>query len=488
MAARLSSLQVLDVDTLRPVLRRWSTGWRLVLVLGLLAVVTHLPSLVRTEVLNPDESFLATQAQVINHGGRLYHDVVDRKPPIVPYVYALTFRVTGSDSLWWVRVVAIGAHLLTALLVAAIARERWNRRAGLAAGIFYLTASCGLVVEDSQPANFEVFMTTLMCAAMYLGLRERTAPSGTFAALATLAKQTAATTMLPLAWLAWRRDRLSGVIRLGAAFAGLIAAVAVLFGWRDFVFWVFTGTTGYLDASGSWSLVVKRGFASSGIFLGANVAALLLVIAGARRWRQDIELWLWLLAGIIGVAAGFRFFGHYYLQIAPPFALLAAGTIADSRLVVWLRSAALSGLSILVFVALAFVTHPRILHRYDRITAAIDASTRPGERIFVWGQFPQLYWASGRQPATRFLTSGFLTNFSGGRSPSHIGPEYAVDGAWDDFSADLGAHPPALIIDASAGTPFAVDRFPAFAAYIDRDYVPLGQMDGVLFYTRRDRP
>src|SRR5581483_5649372 len=114
-------------------------------------------------------------------------------------------------------------------------------------------------------------------------------------------------------------------------------------------------------------------------------------------------------------------------------------------------------LSILVFVALAFVTHPRILHRYDRITAAIDASTRPGERIFVWGQFPQLYWASGRQPATRFLTSGFLTNFSGGRSPSHIGPEYAVDGAWDDFSADLGAHPPALIIDASAGTPFAAD-------------------------------
>src|SRR5262245_8499702 len=151
------------------------SGWRLALVFLLVAVVTHLPSLVRTEVLNPDEAFLATQAQVINDGGRLYHDVVDRKPPIAPYVYAAVFRLTGSDDLVWIRILAIGAYVTSALLIAAIARRRWGDKAGLAAGILFLVASGGLVLEDSQPANFEVFMTPLICAAVYFGDRERTA-------------------------------------------------------------------------------------------------------------------------------------------------------------------------------------------------------------------------------------------------------------------------------------------------------------------------
>ncbi|MEY2582285.1 MAG: hypothetical protein QOE09_2134, partial [Ilumatobacteraceae bacterium] len=66
------------------------SGWRFAIVVIVVAAVTHLPGFVRTEVLNPDEAFLATQAKVINDGGQLYHDVVDRKPPLVPYLYAVT--------------------------------------------------------------------------------------------------------------------------------------------------------------------------------------------------------------------------------------------------------------------------------------------------------------------------------------------------------------------------------------------------------------
>ncbi|HEX2381589.1 MAG TPA: glycosyltransferase family 39 protein, partial [Acidimicrobiales bacterium] len=344
-------MQAVDVGSQRQT-TRWMSGWRLALVFLLLAVVTHLPSLVRTEVLNPDEAFLATQAQVLNDGGRLYHDVVDRKPPIVPYIYAAVFRVTGSDDLVWVRVLAIGVYVVSALLLAAIARRRWGDKAGLAAGVLYLVASGGLVLEDSQPANFEVFMTPLICAAMYFGDRERTTTSGVFAALATLAKQTAATTMLPLAWMSWRRERMRGLVRLGAAFVIPVVVAAVLFGWGDFMFWVFTGTGGYLDASGSWGVATNRGLASTAIFLGANFAALLLVIVGVRRWREDLDLWLWLAGAFIGVAAGFRFFGHYFLQLGPPFAVLAAGTLARERPKVWIRTAVLAGASVIVFVAL----------------------------------------------------------------------------------------------------------------------------------------
>src|SRR5581483_11690665 len=200
------------------------------------------------------------------------------------------------------------------------------------------------------------------------------------------------------------------------------------------------------DASGSWSVVLGRGVASGGVFLAANLGALLLVASVWRRWRDDLDLWLWLAAAIIGAAAGFRFFGHYLLQLAPPFALLAAGAYANASRFARMRTAVLGAASVLVFLVLAFAMHPNILQRYDRIVAAIDAKTQPSDHIFVWGQFPQLYWASDRRPATRFLTAGFLTGFGGGRSAQHVGREYAVDNAWEDFEADLAADPPALIV------------------------------------------
>jgi 4-amino-4-deoxy-L-arabinose transferase-like glycosyltransferase len=478
-------VQVVDVEPTRTTARRWTAGWRFVLVVIAMAAVTHLPGLVRTEVLNPDEAFLATQARVLNDGGQLYRDAVDRKPPLVPYLYAATARITGSDNLVWVRLLAVAAHVATALLLAAIARRRWGERAGFGAALLYLVASVGLVVEDSQAANFEVFMLPLMCAAVFLADRGRNASAGFAAGMATMAKQVAATTMLPLAYLAWRRDRVAGVLRVVAAFVFPIAIAAALFGWSDYFFWVFTGTGSYLDPSGSWSVAIGRGAWGSFMFLIANLGALILVVGGWRRRRVDLDLWLWLAAALIGAASGLRFFGHYYLQLAPPFALLAASSLVGATRAVWTRTLVLAGACVAVALGLAFSSHPSLLRPYERVAAAVDARTAPDDHIFVWGQFPEIYWASNRLPATRFLTSGFLTGFGGGRSATHVGRQYAVDGAWDDFNTDLSLHPPALIVDASAGTSYAVDRFPEFAALLADSYTRVEDVDGVVLYVRR---
>src|SRR6476659_5501196 len=117
---------------------RWTRGWRLVLGAAVLATLTHLPSLVRPQALNPDEAYLATEGSVLGAGGRLYVDVVDRKPPVVPYLYAAAQRVTGTTALYPERVLALLAHIATALLLAAIARRRWGDTAAVVAAALYL--------------------------------------------------------------------------------------------------------------------------------------------------------------------------------------------------------------------------------------------------------------------------------------------------------------------------------------------------------------
>ena len=86
---------------------------RLFLVLLALTFVLRLPAFF-VPVFNSDETFLATQAHVIQEGGQLYEEATDRKPPLVPYIYAGTFAFFGTTALWSVRLVAMLAVALTA--------------------------------------------------------------------------------------------------------------------------------------------------------------------------------------------------------------------------------------------------------------------------------------------------------------------------------------------------------------------------------------
>jgi hypothetical protein len=94
-----------------------------------------------------------------------------------------------------------------------------------------------------------------------------------------------------------------------------------------------------------------------------------------------------------------------------------------------------------------------------------------------------VYWLADRPPATRFLTAGFLTNAGGGRPYWRVGADYAVVGGWRDFDADVAAHPPALIVDDSDNSAFAVAKVPRMAALIeDGDYREVTRVDGAVIY------
>ena len=388
------------------------------------------------------------------------------------------------------------SRTLTALLLAVEARRRLGKKwSGFAAGVLYLLAATAFRPQDAQAANFEVFMLPLMTGAMLLGIRRRPAAAGATLAIATLAKQTAATTLLPLAWLAWRARRTRGAVLLAAGFAGPILVVAAVMGFHDFFFWVFTGNGGYLDASGVLGYAFSLGARQTEWFLAGHAVLVVLAVLAWRHRREDTDLWLWTLSGFVAVLAGLRFFPHYYLQLLPPLCLLATRALTSWQ--VFTRRWVLGAISLILigttvyYLAEAF---PRTNNR--DATIAFDVAryvhdhTGPNDRVLVWGHSPEVYWASDRLPATRFLTTGFLTGASGGRPPDRVGMQYATPGAWSQFLDDLRRHAPMLIVDMSQANQrnarfYPPRKFPLFARYLaSGHWRRVAVVDGAGIYRR----
>ncbi|MEV1023754.1 glycosyltransferase family 39 protein [Streptomyces sp. NPDC050264] len=467
--------------------RRPAPGYwrRLAPLLALLACVTRVPSFVRP-LWNPDEGYLAVQAGMLAHGGRLYETVVDRKPPLVPWLYEAAFAVFGSGSLTPLRVCAVAAQLTTALLLASIAHRRWGPTAGRTAGVLYLLASVGLNPEDAQAATFEVFMLPWTAAALWCADRRRWGLCGAAVACAFLAKQTGGAVLVPVAWMLWRcgtprRD----LVRCAVGAALPVLAVALATDPAGFLFWTVTGSGAYASFTGSELHVLGRGLTNAAI-LAVACAGILPPIARALRVSRTGcgDLWLWLGSSAGAVLLGFHFFGHYYLQLIPPLALLgtaALQTLPRERLGTALLTSACCCALFVTWGLLA--PRPELAHA-QRVAQEVRARSAPHEPVLVWGMHPETYWLAGRRPATRFLTAGLLTNYSGGRDGPQVGEKYAVAGAWDVFRAEFATRAPRLVVDDSRGAPYGAQRTRSLRRML-APYEVVGDVDGAVVYVRR---
>lgn len=470
----------------------------------LLTTVTRLPSFTR-ELSNPDEGFLATQARQLTDGGRLYDTVVDRKPPLVPLLYQGCFAVFGDQSLWPLKVAAVLAVAATALLVASLARRWWGDSAGWTAGTLTVLLSVALVPEDSQAATFEIFMLPWTALAVWCADRRRWALAGLAVAGAALTKQTGGAVWLPVLYLMWRaRPRPTVCVLSLASVAAPFVAFALWFGPGPFLYWMVTGSGSYASVTGAELHALLRALGNASLVaMGAAPllwAALRLARGGrgdGERWPGATVVWVWLGASALGVVVGFQFYGHYYLQLLPPLALWGALVLhrlgrrepgpLPGRLLA--ATAALSA----CFVLWGLLLAPRgELDHARTLGAEVRERTRPGDTVLLWGMHPEQYWFADRPPASRYLTAGFLTNYSGGRHSLvggrhavRVGERYAMDGAWDHFRAELADHPPRLVVDDSRGKPYAISRTPTLRAYLRDHYQRVGTVGGAVLWERR---
>ncbi|MEG3626984.1 glycosyltransferase family 39 protein [Streptomyces poriticola] len=462
--------------------------WRRLLpLLALLACLTRVPSFTRP-VWNPDEGYLAVQARMLAAGGELYETVVDRKPPLVPWLYQAAYALTGSESLLWVRVVAVGAQLATAALLASLARRRWGDGAGRTAGVLYLLVSVGLNPEDAQAAGFEVFILPVTAAAMWCADRRRWGAAGAAVGCAFLTKQTGAAVLLPVLWRWLTGSRQGGLVRLGAGAAAPVLGAALLTDPAGFVFWTVTGSGTYASFSGSALHVVGRALANTAVLAVACAGLLPALVRAVRSGDArtgTADLWLWLGSSGLAVTAGLHFFGHYYLQLLPPLVLLATAALRALPRERRATAVLLSACACVLFLVWGLLAPRADLDHARRVADAAARRTGPEDRVLIWGMHPETYWLADRAPASRYLTAGLLTNYSGGRSGARVGERYGIAGAWPVFRAELTTRPPAVVIDDSRGKPYAPHHLPTLRRLLAERYTEAGAVDGAVLYVRQ---
>src|SRR5213078_4498851 len=91
-------------------------------------------------------------------------------------------------------------------------------------------------------------------------------------------------------------------------------------------------------------------------------------------------------------------------------------------------------------------------HSFPTRRSSDLALTTPDERIFVWGNSPQLYILARRPMGARFSFCNYMTGESPG-TPTETGRWNAdrnqLPAAWEMLFADLERRRPALFVDAA---------------------------------------
>jgi 4-amino-4-deoxy-L-arabinose transferase-like glycosyltransferase len=489
-------------------------------VLGiiLLTVAIRLPSLLHPRPIDSEAMYSVVANEIVD-GGRPYVDAVERKPPLLFWTYAAVFKIARKFNWKALHSVALVWTLCAMAGLYVIDRELFDRNAELIAAFFYSVFQPWWTWKNLS-FDGEMLMNLPIIWAWAIALRRsswRIRPelfaAGALLGAAFLLKQPAAIAAVPLGIYlllpSYRASRsltrtnsiTQAVILTVGFFAALGLATIVL--WKQ----------GILHEAFYWTIAdhdVPHVFWHKGIVntLTFVAACLPLVIGAVLAWRDKDEIWAGktaertalfglLAASAIGAAAGARFYPHYYVQLIPPLALLAAPYYARlwSRTIQpphWLLRPAVTyvwlGLTVIAFsivhwVGLASQRVPYEAGRY------LSTHSSPDDRIFVWGQSSEIYLDAHKRPACRYITTFPLTGYVfGGPIPGFDTRSRILPGAWSNLEHDFARHPPIYIVDLQADpktAQYPVKNFPILVKLLAERYQPVAYTaEGVIYRMR----
>jgi 4-amino-4-deoxy-L-arabinose transferase-like glycosyltransferase len=484
----------------------------------LLTIVTRLPALLHPLPID-DEAGYSVIANEIVDGGRPYIDAVDRKPPLLFWTYAAVFQVAGKYNWKALHLLSLTWTLATMAGVYAIGKQLFDRETGLVAAFFYSVFQPWAAYKNLA-FNGEIVMNLPIVWAWAIGFRRSSSKwrpellgAGALLCAGFLFKQPAAIAAAPLGiYLLLPSYRVSrGLTRsqsviqaamLTTGFFGTLALFAVVLQeqgiLRETVYWtILDHTIPYIF----WEKGILFTLGFVGACLPLLVGAAMAIRDGSGLWAgknaERMALLGLLAASAIGTAAGARFYEHYYIQLIPPLALLAAPFYAQlwtgrmqsphwllrpSFTYAWL-ALTIVAFSISHWLALAARSEPLETGRY------LLEHSAPTDRIFVWGHKTRIYLDARRRPACRYILSFPLTgSVFGGTVPGLDTHSRIRPGAWATLEQDFKKHPPAYIVDlySEPGALYPVQDFPILAKLLAERYQPVARTAEGVVYRMRD--
>jgi 4-amino-4-deoxy-L-arabinose transferase-like glycosyltransferase len=483
----------------------------------LLAIAIRLPSLAHPRAIDSEAMYSVVANEIVD-GGRPYVDAVERKPPLLFWTYAAIFKIAGKFNwnalhmvaLLWILAAMAGLYLVSC--------ELFDCKTGLIAALFYTVFQPwwtwkNLTFDGEMLMNLPIVWA---CAIAFRRSSSRLRPellaAGALLGAAFLLKQPAAIAAIPLgiylllpSYRASRSlTRISSIIQgtiLTLGFSASLGLVTIVL-WRQ----------GILRDAFYWTIADhdvphvfwRKGIVNSLTFLGACLPLVIGAIMACRdkgdiwagRTAERIALFGLLAASAIGAAAGARFYPHYYVQLIPPLALLAAPYYArlwsqTTQPSHWLLRPKVTYAWLALTVVIFSIKHwtglapQRIPSEAGRYLSTHSA---PDDKIFVWGQTPEIYLDARRRPASRYITTFPLTGYIfGGPIPGFDTRSRILPGAWNNLEQDFARHPPTYIIDVQDpnAAQYPVKDFPILAKLLKDRYQPVGYtVEGVIYRMR----
>jgi 4-amino-4-deoxy-L-arabinose transferase-like glycosyltransferase len=397
--------------------------------------------------------------------------------------------------------------------------ELFDCRTGLIAALFYCVFQPWWTWKTLS-FDGEMLMNLPIIWAWAIAFRRSSSPvrpelftAGVLLGAAFLLKQPAAIAAVPLGIYlllpSYRTDRsltrtnsIIQAIILTLGFFAALGSVAIVL-WNQ----------GILHEAFYWTIAdhdIPYVFWQKGIVISlAFLAACLPLVIGtimscgdkgeiwAGRTPERTALLGLLAASAIGAAAGARFYPHYYVQLIPPLALLAApyyarlwfGTIQPRY---WLLRPNVTYTWLALTIIAFSIAHwagsaqRRVPSEAGRYLLTHSA---PADRIFVWGQSSQIYLDAHRRPACRYITTFPLTGLVfGGPIPGFDTRYRIMPGAWTTLEQDFEKHSPAYIVDlcSEPGALYPVRDFPILAKLLAERYQQVARTAEGVIYHRND--
>lgn len=492
---------------------QWAT-----LALVLLTVAIRLPSLLHPQPIDDEEPYSVVASEIVD-GGKPYIDAVDRKPPLLFWVYAAVFQVTGKYNWWALHAVSLVWTLATMAGLYVIGRELFDRRTGLIAALFYSVFQPWATFKNLA-FNGELMMNLPIVWAYAIAFGRATSrwrpellASGALLGAGFLLKQPAAIAAVPLGIYlllpSYRVGRglpktasVTHTVMLTVGFFAALGLVIIVLSdqgiFREAFYWTVADHS-IPHVFWTMGVLITLGFVAAcfPLVIGAALAIQDYGNLWANKNAERITIFGLLATSAIGATAGARFYPHYYIQLIPPLALVAAPYYAElwsgmTHPRYWLLRPAVTylwlaitvvGFSLSHWLSLASQRQPSETGRY------LLEHSAPHDRIFIWGHAAKIYLEAQRRPACRYIQTFPLTGYVFGEPlPGLDTRNRILPGAWATLEKDFAKHPPAYIVDnqAEPGKRYPVRDFPILAKLLAERYQPVARTAEGVVYRMRD--